>query len=70
MIYDRIGIFLRNTLIKEYQSEEKEFADNLSYYLHLYRTDLKKFNETFQFDFTPEMKPVKALDIFKVFFRC
>ena len=70
VIYERIGTYLRKSLIALYTDEETRFNDKLRQLQRLYKTNVRKFNEVFGSAFKSEVVPTKSLKIFKVFFRC
>ena len=69
MIYERIGAYLRKSLIKLYGDSERSFNEKVRNIFRLYKGNLPRFNEVFECNFQTEVTPGKSLQIFKVFFR-
>mmetsp|Transcript_43840 Transcript_43840/g.31942 ORF Transcript_43840/g.31942 Transcript_43840/m.31942 type:complete len:90 (+) Transcript_43840:29-298(+) len=70
MIFERIGLYLRSTLVEIYQYEEQQFNEKLNNLALVYSKNIDKFNSIFNYELKKEHIPNKSLRIFKVFFRC
>ena len=66
LIYERIGAYLRRTLVGFYVEEEKRFNEKVRSIFKLYKGHPKRFNEVFGSNFKNEIIPTKSLQIFKV----
>jgi hypothetical protein len=53
-----------------YREEERKFNEKVKQLYKLYKTNIKRFNDIISSDFKTDIIPGKALQIFKVFFRC
>ena len=67
LIYERIGTYLRKSLITLYQKEETDFTHKCQALVHIFKTDIMKFNSIFSCNLLPNMKPDKSLKIFNLF---
>lgn len=47
LIYERIGTYLRKTLIGLYEEEERKFNNKVVALYKMYNNDLKQFNNFF-----------------------
>ena len=70
LIFERVGIYLRKTLMGMYIDEEDMFNSKLKEYNIMFNNNLEEFNKLFNSQIKREYVPKKSLRIFKVFFKC
>lgn len=66
LVYERVGTYLRRQLINLYQQEETAFVKKCIELLALFKKDIMKFNQLFNSNLLPNMKPNKSVKIFKL----
>ena len=56
-MYERIGAYLRRSLMSMYEDEEKKFNEKVKAIYRIYKGSIKRFNEVFDSNFKTEITP-------------